>query len=43
LLNVPHMLFDSAAMWVDESAAKLYVVYEGQLLLLPLPNAPKQK
>jgi hypothetical protein len=43
LLTVPHMRFDSAAMWVDESAAKLYVIYEGQLLRLPLPNAPKQK
>lgn len=39
LLDVPHMLFDSAAMWVDESAAKVYVVYEGQLLRLPLPSA----
>jgi hypothetical protein len=39
LLNVPHMSFDSAAMWVDEAAAKLYIVYEGQLLRLPLPNA----
>ncbi|HYH85737.1 MAG TPA: HEAT repeat domain-containing protein [Pyrinomonadaceae bacterium] len=43
LVNVPHMIFDSAAMWVDESAAKLYVVYEGQLLRLPLPNAPTRK
>ncbi|MBC7932286.1 MAG: hypothetical protein H7Z38_17155, partial [Rubrivivax sp.] len=43
LLTVPHMLFDSAAMWADEPAAKLYVVYESQLLRLPLPNTATQK
>jgi hypothetical protein len=35
-LVVPHLSFDSMAMWVDEERAKLYVIYEGQLLRLPL-------
>ena len=39
LLTVPHISFDSMAMWVDEAGAKLYLVYDGQLLLLPLRNA----
>jgi hypothetical protein len=38
LLVVPHIAFDD--MWVDESTAQLYVVYEGQLLRLPLRSAP---
>lgn len=37
LLVVPHIMFDSYEMWVDEAGAKLYVVYKGQLLRLPLP------
>jgi len=37
LLTVPHISFKSLAMWVDERQKKLYVVYEGQLLRLPLP------
>lgn len=40
LLVVPHLIFDSMKMWVDEDAAKLYVVYEDQLLRLPLRIAP---
>jgi hypothetical protein len=39
LLLIPHITFDSMAMWVDEAGAKLYVVYEGNLLRLPMPNA----
>jgi hypothetical protein len=39
LFVVPHLTFDSFGMWVDEAGAKLYVVYEGQLLRLPLPAA----
>jgi hypothetical protein len=38
LLLIPHITFDSTAMWVDEAGAKLYVVYEGNLLRLPVPN-----
>jgi hypothetical protein len=37
LLTVPHISFKSLSMWVDERQKKLYVVYEGQLLRLPLP------
>jgi len=39
LLLIPHIAFDSTAMWVDVAGAKLYVVYEGNLLRLPMPNA----
>jgi hypothetical protein len=39
LFVVPQLTFDSYGMWVDEAGAKLYVVYEGQLLRLPLPAA----
>ena len=37
LLTVPHISFESSSMFVDERQRKLYVVYEGQLLRLPLP------
>lgn len=37
LLTVPHISFKSLSMWVDERQRKVYVVYEGQLLRLPLP------
>ncbi|HZN01294.1 MAG TPA: HEAT repeat domain-containing protein [Pyrinomonadaceae bacterium] len=37
LLTVPQISFTSLSMWVDERQKKLYVVYEGQLLRLPLP------
>lgn len=43
LLVVPHLTFDSTRMWVDEAGARLYIVYEGQLLRLPLPNSPQTK
>jgi hypothetical protein len=36
VLVVPHIAFDSMSMWVDEAGAKLLVVYEAQLLRLPL-------
>jgi hypothetical protein len=35
-LEVPHLTFNSFSMWVDEKKAKFLVVYEGQLLQLPL-------
>lgn len=38
VLVVPHVRFDSMAMWVDESNQKFYVVYKGQLLRLPLKS-----
>ncbi len=39
IMLIPHITFDSMAMWVDESNEKLYLVYEGQLLRLPLKSA----
>jgi hypothetical protein len=36
MLAVPQINFSSLSMWVDESHGKLYVVYENQLLRLPL-------
>jgi hypothetical protein len=38
LLLVPHIVFESLSMWVDEQADKLYVVYDGDLLRMPLTN-----
>ncbi len=43
LLVVPHISFDSMSLWVDEAAVKLFVVYEGQLLSLPLPASGAKK
>lgn len=41
LLAVPQIKFDSMNLWADESAGKIYFVYEGHLLALPLPKAGK--
>ncbi len=38
VLTLPHINFDSMAMWVDAKQKKIYVVYNDQLLRLPLPN-----
>jgi len=38
VLTVPHIRFDSMSMWVDEKHGKIYVVYEGQLISIPLPG-----
>jgi hypothetical protein len=38
LLAIPQIIFDSMAMWIDEREGKIYFVYEGQLLALPLPK-----
>ena len=42
VLRVPKIKFDSMRMWVDEPHQKLYFVYRGHLLSLPLktPAAP---
>jgi hypothetical protein len=40
MLTVPHISFDSFRMWVDEAGAKLLIVYNGQLLRIPLQSAP---
>jgi hypothetical protein len=42
LLTVPHLTFDSFRMWVDEAGAKLLVVYNGQLLRMPLQSTPPE-
>ncbi|HEU4767710.1 MAG TPA: hypothetical protein VFS77_10055, partial [Pyrinomonadaceae bacterium] len=36
VMEIPHIAFNSMGMWVDANAAKIYVVYKGQLLRLPL-------
>ena len=41
ILLLPKIVFDSMSMWVDEAAGKVYLVYEGQLLCLPLPSVVK--
>lgn len=42
LMVVPQIVFDSMSMWVDAAQKKVYVVYKGQLLRLPLQaNANK--
>jgi hypothetical protein len=43
VLTLPYIAFDSMNMWVDEANGKLYFVYEGQLVRLPLvqPSAAK--
>lgn len=38
LLKIPQINFDSMNMWVDERDGKIYFVYEGHLLALPLPK-----
>lgn len=38
ILTVPHIAFDSMSMWVDEKEGKLYLVYKGHLLRLPLKS-----
>ena len=39
LIKLPQIAFDSMNMWVDEKESKIYFVYEGHLLGLPLPKA----
>ena len=36
ITTVPQLLFDSKSIWVDAAQKKVYVVYKGQLLRLPL-------
>ncbi len=38
LLTIPQIQFGSMNTWVDEKEGKLYFVYEGHLLRLPLPQ-----
>lgn len=41
VMEVPHIAFDSRAMWIDANQGKVYLVYRGQLLRLPLQAAAK--
>ena len=41
VMAVPHIVFDSMTMWVDSANSKVYVVYKGQLVRLPLQTASK--
>jgi hypothetical protein len=36
LLRIPKIIFNSMSMWVDEPGKKVYFVYRGHLLSLPL-------
>src|SRR5262249_48635837 len=36
MFELPEILFNSMNMWVDESAGKIYIAYNGHLLRLPL-------
>lgn len=38
VLSVPKIVFDSMQMWADPAAGKIYFVYKGHLLALPLPQ-----
>ena len=38
VVKVPRISFNSMNLWVDETDGKIYFVYEGQLLALPLPK-----
>lgn len=39
ILRIPKIRFNSMNMWVDEAGGKVYFVYRGHLLLLPLQPA----
>ena len=36
VLKLPKLVFDSMNMWVDDPGGKIYIVYEGQLLSIPM-------
>src|SRR5262249_3395151 len=38
LIQLPELRFDSSGAWVDETAGRLWMVYRGCLLRLPLPK-----
>lgn len=39
VLSIPKIKFNSMSMWVDETAGKVYFVYRGHLLALPMNSA----
>ena len=40
--TIPKITFNSMDMWIDEAANKIYFVYSGHLLSLPLPVAARR-
>ncbi|MBK9216821.1 MAG: HEAT repeat domain-containing protein [Chloracidobacterium sp.] len=38
VMTVPKIKFNSMTMWVDEAGSKVYFVYRGHLLAVPLPK-----
>jgi hypothetical protein len=36
MMNLPNIRLDSMAVWVDEAGGKIYFVYEGHLLAVPV-------
>src|SRR5262245_1285419 len=38
LIQLPELRFDSSGVWVDQTAGRLWLVYRGCLLRLPLPK-----
>ena len=36
VLKLPKITFDSMNMWVDEAGSKIYFVYQGHLLSVPI-------
>jgi hypothetical protein len=42
LLKLPEIEFESMEMYADEKEAKLYFVYEGHLLRIPMPKEVKK-
>ncbi|MDQ3800314.1 MAG: hypothetical protein M3384_12750, partial [Acidobacteriota bacterium] len=41
LIKLPQIAFNSMNMWVDEKEQKIYFIYEGHLLAMPLPKEIK--
>jgi hypothetical protein len=41
MMEIPEILFTSEAMWVDETARRIYLAYNGHLLSLPLAGDQK--
>lgn len=38
LVKLPKIAFDSMSMWVEDAEQKIYIVYRGQLISIPLPK-----
>lgn len=42
VLRIPKINFNSMSMWVDEAGGKVYFVYRGHLLALPMSQSPQR-